>query len=155
MAVDLRGEKWGWYAQDETFYPKTMDNKCAPDKLLQTTYCKCKTGCSSMHCSCLLCTYICGTCQTDGCCNVGVVEESTLDEIVMFGLVIWITCVAQFKFENLDIDYLCCTWLGRTIELFVLAEHSKYLLSFWKREIFVSIIILLNNSSLRKERYYC
>ena len=113
MAVDLRGEEWGWYVQDETFYPKTMDNKCAPDKLLQITHCKCKTGCSSMHCSCrkngLLCTYICGTCQTDGCCNVGVVEESTLDEIVMFGLVIWITCVAYFKFENLDIDYLCCT----------------------------------------------
>ena len=84
MGIDLKGEEWGWYIRDGMFYPKTMDNRCAPDKLLEIVHCNCKTDCSSMRCSCrnngLRCTYVCGSCQTDGCCNVAVVEESVDNE---------------------------------------------------------------------------
>ena len=75
---------------ERKYYPKTTDNKCAPEILLNIIHCKCKTDCSTMHCSCrqnhLRCTYVCGTCQVDGCCNVDIVqsipdEDSLEDEI--------------------------------------------------------------------------
>ena len=66
-------------------YPKTMDRKCAPDKLLEVIHCNCKTGCTTMRCSCkkngLVCTYVCGPCQIDGCCNVNSIQESVVDDV--------------------------------------------------------------------------
>ena len=85
MEIERNGENWGWYVRDRMFYPKTMDSKCAPDKLLQIVHCKCKTDCSSKRCSCrrngLHCTYVCGSCQTDGCCNVGTVVETVENDL--------------------------------------------------------------------------
>ena len=85
MGVEVTAEGWGWFVHDEKFYPKTMDNKCAPDKLLEIIHCNCKTGCSTMRCSCkkngLACTYVCGPCQLDGCCNVNNIQENVVDDV--------------------------------------------------------------------------
>ena len=62
MGIEVKGEGWGWFVYEGMLYPKTMDSKCAPDKLLEIVHCNCKSGCTTMRCSCkkngLKCTYV-------------------------------------------------------------------------------------------------
>ena len=79
IGKDISGENWGWYVRDDKFFPKTMDQNYAPDKLLEVVHCSCKTGCTTLRCTCkrsgLSCTYIRGSCQTDGCPNSAMVKN--------------------------------------------------------------------------------
>jgi len=83
MREEMNGENWGWYIRDSKIFPGTMDHTYAPDKLLKVVHCSCKTGCTTLQCTCkrsgLSCTYICGTCKVDGCSNV-----DKLDNIAPF-----------------------------------------------------------------------
>ena len=77
-------DDWGWYIFDGKYYPKTTENRCAPYMLLNIIHCNCKNDCSTMRCSCkknnLRCTYICGSCQVEVCCNVDTVQEMPDDD---------------------------------------------------------------------------
>ena len=65
--------KWGWKFTNTMMMPKYTDLPCAPEELLKTISCNCKTGCSSMRCSCtkngLICSSTCGECRGYSCEN--------------------------------------------------------------------------------------
>ena len=65
--------KWGWKITNNMMMPKYTDLPCVPEKLLKIISCNCKTGCSSMRCSCkkngLICSSTCGECHGYSCEN--------------------------------------------------------------------------------------
>ena len=65
--------KWGWKITNNMMMPKYTDLSCTPEELLKIISCNCKTGCSSMRCSCkknrLICSSRCGECRGYSCEN--------------------------------------------------------------------------------------
>ena len=63
---------WGWKITKNMIMPKYTDLPCAPEELLKIM-CNCKTGCSSLQCSCkkngLICSSTCGECHGYSCEN--------------------------------------------------------------------------------------
>ena len=67
-------ENWGWRIDEEGFVPVATDLPVAPENLLKVVRCSCKTGCTSMRCSCwkhnLKCTMACTHCTGSDCANI-------------------------------------------------------------------------------------
>jgi len=68
---DVPPEEWGWRLNDGKFVPILTDLPPAPQELLQVIRCTCKTGCSTLRCSCrrhdLKCSAACSDCK--GICS--------------------------------------------------------------------------------------
>lgn len=67
---------WGYHEQNGKLYPIMTDLPPAPEKLLAVVTCACKSGCSTMRCSCrkhgLKCTHACSGCRGQMCSNESV-----------------------------------------------------------------------------------
>ena len=64
--IDLPPTDWGWKVSGSNLIPIMTDKDVAPKVLLEVIRCTCKTGCSTMKCSCrkagLDCSPGCGEC---------------------------------------------------------------------------------------------
>ena len=73
MGYDLPPEEYGFELRGNKYRAKFTADPPAPEKLLKTIFCNCKTDCSTKKCSCrsfnLVCTDICGTCGGTKCSN--------------------------------------------------------------------------------------
>ena len=73
MGLDLPALKYGFELRGNKYRAKFTDNTPAPEELLKTFYCNCKTDCSTKRCSScnfnLKCTELCGTCGGTKCSN--------------------------------------------------------------------------------------
>ena len=74
--VDCRldPQKWGWhFLQDSLLHPYQTELPPAPETLLQSIRCNCKTDCDSKRCICrkngLSCSPACGDCRGVSCAN--------------------------------------------------------------------------------------
>lgn len=69
----LKPTEWGWRESAQQLLPQTTDLPPALPKLLEMFHCDCKTGCSSLRCTCrkhgLECTFACGHCEGLTCSN--------------------------------------------------------------------------------------
>ena len=58
---------WGWVLRDNTYKPKLSALAPAPQELMQSIYCGCKSDCSRCSCKCrklgLPCTIVCLECK--------------------------------------------------------------------------------------------
>jgi hypothetical protein len=69
--------KWGWFLQNDKFWPITTDLEAAPDELRRIVKCSCKAGtdrsCVAQTCSCkrhgLPCIPACKNCHGEDCEN--------------------------------------------------------------------------------------
>ena len=72
--------KWAWKEVRGKLIPICTDQPAAPNYLLASLRCRCKTECISPDCTCrkngLRCTYACGPCQTTNCFNVQNPDEN-------------------------------------------------------------------------------
>ncbi len=78
--IDLQPCDWGWCEEQGQLYPIKTDLPAAPDSLLKIIWCKCKTNCRTLKCTCrsynLKCTDLCTACQRDNTCtNSANIEE--------------------------------------------------------------------------------
>lgn len=75
----LNPEDWGWKLINDTLEPVQTLLPPAPEKLLNTIFCNCKTGCNA-KCGCkkvgLFCSLACISCRGQSCSNV----ESPIEE---------------------------------------------------------------------------
>ena len=83
IGVDtLDPKEWGWKICEGRMVPLTTDLEAAPRDLLEIVRCTCRTGCSTVRCSCrkngLPCTFGCGQCK--GVCSN--IYDIDLDDIV-------------------------------------------------------------------------
>lgn len=82
----LNATDYGWKEQDGKFIAVRTDLPPAPDHLLEVIHCNCRTGCSTLKCTCrrngLECTFACGECKGSSCSNSTdpKVIESEVDE---------------------------------------------------------------------------
>ena len=80
---DLPATEWGWKLTGSTLIPVMTDKDVAPQALLEVIRCSCKTGCSTMRCSCrkagLDCSIACGECR-GVCTNVTVSSDETIED---------------------------------------------------------------------------
>ena len=74
LGVKLPPELFGWEFVDNTLRPVITKDPPAPQELLKSIYCNCKSQCETKKCSCrsfnLKCTDICGNCLGERCSNV-------------------------------------------------------------------------------------
>jgi len=77
---DMNPLHWGWRIHQGTCVPLVTHLPPAPKELLEVIMCKCKTGCSTLKCSCkkhgLHCTIGCGECH--GLCSNSTPSEEDL-----------------------------------------------------------------------------
>ena len=75
---------WGWFQKTGKYHLVRTDLPAAPNTLLRVIRCTCNQDCSTNVCGCrknkFRCTYACGPCQTNNCCNVEMVELVEDDE---------------------------------------------------------------------------
>ena len=75
----LNPEEWGWKVHEGTMVPISTDRAPAPPELLEAIRCKCRTGCSTMRCSCrkngMDCSMACSECR-GACANVSLELET-------------------------------------------------------------------------------
>ena len=80
LGNELDPEEWGWKLTDNYLEPIQTLLPPAPEKLLNTIFCNCKTDCSK-NCGCqkvgLFCSPVCINCQGQTCSNI---ELNTTDE---------------------------------------------------------------------------
>ena len=54
---------FGWRLEDDAYHATMTDQPSAPDAIIELSFCRCKTNCTSMRCKCrkndLLCTEMC------------------------------------------------------------------------------------------------
>ena len=66
-----RATEWAWGIKNEQMQPTETDLGCAPSELLSLIRCNCRTGCSTLRCSCrkhgLVCAPVCGECRGVSC----------------------------------------------------------------------------------------
>lgn len=79
----LEPEEWGWRRTPRGLEPITMSLQPAPDNLLRSIACKCKTNCGKA-CGCrkagLFCSVICNNCQENYCSNMAkITDDDDLD----------------------------------------------------------------------------
>ena len=77
-AAETSGEilnlEFGWYKEEDIFYPTPMTSEALPSSLLEIALCKCKGKCNTRRCSCKrldppqVCTELCRC--SDECENV-------------------------------------------------------------------------------------
>ena len=86
MGKSLDATAYGWREKDGKFLPVKTDLPPAPNYLLEVIHCNCKTGCSTLKCTCrrhgLECTFACGDCKGSSCSNAvdPQVNEAESDE---------------------------------------------------------------------------
>lgn len=77
-------QEWGWVVQGNLCLPIRSTKPPAPEELLKTIYCRCKTNCDTKRCNCrkhgLECNIACTECQGTNCCNRAVANEEANDE---------------------------------------------------------------------------
>ena len=82
--IDLPPTDWGWRVAESSLIPIMTDKDVAQKSLLEIIRCSCKTGCSSMRCSCrkagLYCSFACGECK-GACVNSSISCDETTDDI--------------------------------------------------------------------------
>ena len=75
-------ENWGWLIKENKCIPVMSDLQPAPEKPLKVIRCTCKTGCSSLRCTCrkhgLRCLIVCSDC-IGVCSNMMDVTETDSD----------------------------------------------------------------------------
>ena len=73
MGLDLPAEDYGWELNNSKYRAKHTNDPPAPQDLLKSIFCYCKTDCDTKRCTCkrfnLMCTDICGSCQEPKCAN--------------------------------------------------------------------------------------
>lgn len=78
QSSDLPPTDWGWKMSGCNLIPIMTDMDVAPKALLEVIKCSCKTGCSTMRCSCrkadLNCSRACGECR-GLCTNKSAIEQ--------------------------------------------------------------------------------
>ena len=74
MGLDLPAEDYGWELNNNKYKAKITNDPPAPQDLLESIFCNCKTDCDTKRCTCkkcnLICTDICASCQEPKCTNV-------------------------------------------------------------------------------------
>ena len=74
---EVNVEEWGWTMKGILVVPVMTDLQPAPDSLLHIVRCTCKSGCSTMRCSCrknnLECSPACSQCRGYSCTNCSIV----------------------------------------------------------------------------------
>ena len=86
MGKSLDATAYGWRKKDGKFLPVKTDVPPAPNYLLEVIHCNCKTGCSTLKCTCrrhgLEYTFACGDCKGSSCSNAvdPQVNEAESDE---------------------------------------------------------------------------
>ena len=74
LGISLPPEEYGYYIPSNKYSAKITEHKAAPDQLLNSIFCNCKTLCDTKRCTCkqynLSCTDICGTCKGMSCKNI-------------------------------------------------------------------------------------
>ena len=82
--VDLPPTEWGWKVIGSSLIPIMTDKDVAPKALLEMIRCSCKTGCSTMRCSCRKagrdCSLACGECR-GVCANSTASCDETVDDL--------------------------------------------------------------------------
>ena len=77
---DLPPTDWGWKVTGSNLTPIMTNKDVAPQDLLEMVRCSCKTGCSTMRCSCrkagLDCSAACGECRGI-CTNMTALSDGT------------------------------------------------------------------------------
>ena len=83
---NLHPEQWGWTRiEDGSLFPITTNDPVAPEKILNSIFCRCTTGCSG-RCGCrkagIQCSSACSSCN--GGCTNGVLldDEFDIDDIM-------------------------------------------------------------------------
>ena len=73
LGLDLPPDKYGFRILDGKYRAIFTELAAAPDALLKSFFCNCKTDCNTSRCTCrkynLPCTDMCGVCQGLGCRN--------------------------------------------------------------------------------------
>ncbi|KYM93404.1 hypothetical protein ALC62_15994 [Cyphomyrmex costatus] len=73
----LSANDWGWIEKDY-LHPISMTKSPAPEKLLRTLFCSCKSGCEN-NCGCkktgLYCSNACLTCSGVDCLNTPIIDD--------------------------------------------------------------------------------
>lgn len=91
LGHDLEPQVWGWSMQNDFLEPIMTILPPAPENLLNTIFCNCKSGCGS-RCGCrkagLQCSLACGQCNGQACLNAlpyqsAINEDGTLDPEIM------------------------------------------------------------------------
>ena len=81
---EQNAEDWGWYLFEDFLHPHQTDRPPAPDALLHSIRCNCRTDCDSKRCSCkkhgLTCSVACGHCRGVSCANSPAPSLSDLTE---------------------------------------------------------------------------
>ena len=79
----MEAKKFGWTVEDGIYQPIRSSLPPAPNELLKTIYCKCKTDCDTRRCNCrkhgLECSVACTECRGTTCCNMSAVEVNDED----------------------------------------------------------------------------
>ena len=73
VTFDMDPKDWGWTIKDSAMIPVMTNLSAAPEELLNSIRCNCKTDCASSRCSCrrhgLACSLGCGDCRGESCSN--------------------------------------------------------------------------------------
>lgn len=79
-SYDLQPTDWDWKVTGSNLTPIMTNKDVAPQDLLEMVRCSCKTGCSTMRCSCrkagLDCSAACGECRGI-CTNMTALSDGT------------------------------------------------------------------------------
>jgi hypothetical protein len=71
---NMEAKDWGWSIEHNMCVPIRSSLPPAPDELLKTIYCRCKTNCDSKRCNCrkhgLECSVACTECRGNTCSNM-------------------------------------------------------------------------------------
>ena len=82
-ADNMEAKDWGWSIEDNICVPIRSSLPPAPDELLKTIYCRCKTNCDSKRCNCrkhgLECSVACTECRGNTCSNMSACEDQDSD----------------------------------------------------------------------------
>lgn len=91
LGHDLEPQVWGWATRNDFLEPIMTILPPAPEGLLNTIFCNCKSGCGS-RCGCrkagLQCSLACGQCNGQACLNAqpyqsDINEDGTFDPEIM------------------------------------------------------------------------
>lgn len=82
-ADNMEAKDWGWSIEHNMYVPIRSSLPPAPDELLKTIYCRCKTNCDSKRCNCrkhgLECSVACTECRANTCSNMSVCDDQDSD----------------------------------------------------------------------------
>ena len=80
---NMEAKDWGWSIEHNMCVPIRSSLPPAPDELLKTIYCRCKTNCDSKRCNCrkhgLECSVACTECRGNTCSNMSACEDQDSD----------------------------------------------------------------------------